>query len=88
MLRNRVDCDKLQCLNVNQKKLESNKAEENSDVETIDKCELIMNNHEQLGHANQRTTYNFMKGQYYWNTMREDVGNVIQACKNIVFNEK
>jgi hypothetical protein len=63
------------------------KLEEKKD--SINKYEFILNNHIQLGHANPRMTYNFMKGLYFWSTMREDVTNTLKSCKQCsLFNEK
>lgn len=42
-----------------------------------------------MGHANPRTTYNFMKDQYFWSTMRDDVTKTTREYKECaVFNEE
>lgn len=81
--------EKKRKLNENQdeKMIKENKKDQEN--YKFDKRKIIYDTHVMLGHANPRTTYGYLKDQYFWETMREDTNDILQKCKEcMLFNDK
>ena len=55
----------------------------------LKKEDIIMWAHKELGHASPRTTYDYIKVNYYGSSMREDVYKTLKICRQcLAFNDK
>ena len=62
---------------------------EENNVNEISKTAIISEMHINLGHACARTTYDYLKKRYFWETMREDTLDVVKRCEECMkFNNK
>lgn len=57
--------------------------------EQENKKRIIMETHIILGHANAKAVRKFMKPNFFWTTMREDIIKIIKSCEEcLLFNKE